>query len=60
MVLPKNLRLKIYSTKTKCMRLCGNNLPRVTIILDDIIMDQLSEFKYILDTLSTNTKEMWK
>ena len=39
--------MTISSTKTKSMAMCGNNIQRVKIVIDDKITEQVTEFKYL-------------
>jgi len=39
--------MTISSTKTKSMAMCGNNIQRVKIVIDDKIIEQVTEFKYL-------------
>jgi len=36
----------IVRTKSKSMAMCGNNIQRVKIVIDDKIIEQVTEFKY--------------
>ena len=37
----------ISSTKTKSMSMCGNQIQRVKIVINDKIIEQVTEFKYL-------------
>jgi hypothetical protein len=39
--------MTISNTKTKSMAMCGNNIQRVKLVIDDKIIEQVTEFKYI-------------
>jgi predicted SPOUT superfamily RNA methylase MTH1 len=38
-----NYKMTIYSTEKKC----GNNIDRVKIVIDDNLIEQVSDFKYL-------------
>jgi len=37
----------IESTKTKSMAMCGNHIQRVKIVINDNIIEQVTDFKYL-------------
>jgi thiamine monophosphate synthase len=37
----------ISNTKTKSMAMCGNQIQRVKIVINDKIIEQVTEFKYL-------------
>jgi predicted SPOUT superfamily RNA methylase MTH1 len=39
--------MTISNTKTKSMAMCGNNIQTVKIVIDDKIIEQVTEFKYL-------------
>ena len=39
--------MTVSSTKTKSMAMCGNNIKRVKIVIDDKTIEQVTEFKYL-------------
>jgi len=45
-LIARKFKMTISSTKTKSMALCGNNTQRVKIVIDDKIIEQVTEFKY--------------
>jgi hypothetical protein len=42
----RKFKMTIYSTKTKSMAMCVNNIERVKIVKDDKIIEQVTEFKH--------------
>jgi len=46
--------MTISSTKTKAMTMWGNHIQRVKIVINDSIIAQVTDFKY-LDTVYQNT-----
>jgi len=39
--------MTISSTKTKSMKMCGNYIQRVKIVINDNIIKQITDFKYL-------------
>jgi len=39
--------MTISSTKTKSMAMCGNHIQRVKIVINDTIIEQVTDFKYL-------------
>jgi hypothetical protein len=39
--------MKISATKTKSMAMCGKNIQRAKIVIDDIIIEQVMDFIYL-------------
>ena len=39
--------MTISSTKTKSMAMCGNYIQRVTIVINNNIIEQVTDFKYL-------------
>ena len=46
-LIARKFKITISSTKTKSMAMCGNNIQRVKIVIDDNIIEQVTEFKYL-------------
>jgi len=46
-LIARKFKMTISSTKTKSMAMCGNNIQRVKIVIDDKIIEQVTEFKYL-------------
>jgi hypothetical protein len=42
-----HLRMTISSTKTKSMAMYGNHIQRVKIVINDNIIEQVTDFKYL-------------
>jgi hypothetical protein len=42
----RKFKMSISNTKTKSMVMCGNNIQRVKMVIDDNIIEQVTEFKY--------------
>ena len=47
--------MTISSTKTKSMTMCGNHIQRVKMVINDNIIEQVTDFKY-LGTVYQNKK----
>jgi hypothetical protein len=43
----RKFKMTISSTKTKSMAVCGNNIQRVKMVIDDKIIEQVTEVKYL-------------
>ena len=39
--------MTISSTKTKSMEMCGNRIQRVKIVINDNLIEQVTDFKYL-------------
>ena len=39
--------MTISSTKTKAMAMCGNYIQRVKIVINNNIIEQVTDFKYV-------------
>ena len=39
--------MTITSTKTKSMAMCGNHIQRVTIVINNNIIEEVTDFKYL-------------
>jgi hypothetical protein len=50
--------MKIPKTKTDAMEICENNIQRVKTELDRKIIEQVSEFKYIGNTVPFDSKHI--
>ena len=46
-LIARKFKMTISSTKTKSMAMWGNNIQRVKIVIDDKIIEQVTEFKYL-------------
>jgi len=44
---PEFSQATISSTKTKLMAMCGNHIQRVKIVINDNIIEQVTDFKYL-------------
>ena len=40
-------KMTIFSTKTKALKMWGNHIQRVKIVINDNIVEQITEFKYV-------------
>jgi len=40
-------KMTISSTKTKSIAMCGNHIQRVKIVINDNIIEQVTDFKYL-------------
>jgi len=43
----RKYKMTISSTKTKSMVMCGNYIQRVKIVINDNIIEQVTDFKYL-------------
>jgi hypothetical protein len=43
----RTFEMTISSTKTKSMAMCGNHIQRVKIVINDHIIEQVTDFKYL-------------
>jgi len=39
--------MTISSTKTKSVEMCGNHIQRVKVVINDNIIEQVTDFKYL-------------
>ena len=46
-LIARKFKMTVSSTKTKSMGMCGNNIQRVKIVINDKIIEQVTEFKYL-------------
>jgi len=46
-LIARKYKMTISSTKTKSMAVCGNHIQRVKIVINDNIIEQVTDFKYI-------------
>jgi hypothetical protein len=46
-LIARKFKMTISSTKTKSMAMRGYNIQRVKIVIDDKIIEQVTEFKYL-------------
>ena len=46
-LIARKYKMTISSTKTKSMAMCGNHIQRVKIVINDNIIDQVTDFKYL-------------
>jgi hypothetical protein len=46
-LIARKFKMIIFSTKTKSMAMCGNNIQRLKMVIDDKIIEQVTEFKYL-------------
>ena len=56
-LIARKYKMTIYSTKTKSMAMWGNHIQRVKIVINDNIIEQVTDFKY-WGTLYQNLKVM--
>jgi hypothetical protein len=49
--------MKISTSKTKSMGLCGKYTQRVKIVIDDKIIEQVSNFIYLGNLISNDEKD---
>jgi len=45
-LIARKYKMAISSTKTKSMAMCGNYIQRVKIVINDNIIEQVTDFKY--------------
>jgi len=46
-LIARKYKMAIYSTKTKSMAMWGNRIQRVKIVINDNIIEQVTDFKYL-------------
>ena len=46
-LVPRKYNMTISSTKTKSMAKSGNNIQRVKIVINDNIIEKVTDFKYV-------------
>ena len=46
-IIGRKYKMAISSTKTKSMTMCGNYIQRVKIVINDNIIEQVTDFKYL-------------
>ena len=46
-LIARKYKMTISGTKTKSMVLWGNHIQRVNIVINDIIIEQVTDFKYL-------------
>ena len=46
-LIARKYKMTISSTKTKSLAMCGNHIERVKIVINDNIIEQVTEFKYL-------------
>ena len=46
-LIARKYKMTISSTKTKSMAMWGNHIPRVKIVINDSIIEQVTDFKYL-------------
>jgi len=46
-LIARKYKMTISSTKTKSMAMCGNHIQRVKIVINDNIIEQVTDFKYL-------------
>jgi hypothetical protein len=51
-LIARKYNMIISSTKTKSMAMCGNQLQRVKVVINDKIIEQVTEFKYLGNGIS--------
>ena len=44
-LITRNHKMTISSTKTKSLAMCGNNIQRVKIVINNNIIEQVTDFK---------------
>jgi len=47
-LIARKYKMTISSTKTKSVALWGNHIQRVKIVINDNIMEQVTDFKYLV------------
>jgi len=48
----RKYKMTISSTKTKSMVMCGNHIQRVHIVINHNIIEQVTDFKYLVYRIS--------
>ena len=51
-LIARKYKITISSTKTKSMAMWGNHIQRVKIVINDNIIEQVIDFKYLRHILS--------
>jgi hypothetical protein len=46
-LIARKYKITISSTKAESMSICGNHIQRVTIVINDNIIEQVTDFKYL-------------
>ena len=46
-LIARKYKMTISSTKTKSMAMCGNYIQRVKIVINDNVIEQVTDFKYL-------------
>ena len=46
-IIARKYKMTISSTKTKSMEMCGNHIQRVKIVVNDNLIEQVTDFKYL-------------
>jgi len=46
-LIARKYKMTIHSTKTKSMAMCGNHIQRVKVVINDNIIEQVTDFKYL-------------
>ena len=46
-LIARKYKMTISSTKTKSMAMCGNHIQRVKIVINDKIIEEVTDFKYL-------------
>jgi len=47
-LIARKYKMTISSTKTKSVALWGNHIQRVKVVINDNIMEQVTDFKYLV------------
>jgi len=54
----KKYKLKISTSKTKSMGMCGNEIRRLKIMIEGKIIEKVTEFDYLGNKISEYKKDM--
>ena len=46
-LIARKQKMTISSSKTKAMAMCGNYIQRVKIVINDNVIEQVTDFKYL-------------
>jgi hypothetical protein len=57
-LIARKYKMTISSTKTKSMAMCGNRIERVNIVINDNIIEQVTDFKYLGYSISEGKSDL--
>jgi hypothetical protein len=57
-LIARKYRMTISNTKTKSVAMCGNCIQRVKIVINDNIIEQVTDFKYLEYRISEGKSDL--